>query len=177
MTVTDARPTSMWQETLARDLLDAGADAFAVVPDARVSATAEALRRHGAEPRLLPREEECVGFAAGHALAGGKPVVLMQCSGLGNCGNALGSLAIPYGLGLVLVLSMRGTLGEGNPAQVPMGKATHGILDALGIQRFSVRSPEAVGTIVKGACTLAFETGAVAAIVLEPELGGRREYD
>ena len=52
------------------------------------------------------------------------PLVLMQCSGLGNALNALGSLAIPYGLGFPLVLSMRGTLGERNPSQMPLGRTT-----------------------------------------------------
>ena len=50
--------------------------------------------------------------------------VLMQNSGLGNALNAFGSFAIPYGIGVPLVLSMRGTLGEANPSQVPMGRAT-----------------------------------------------------
>lgn len=169
--------TTPWQRVLADELLGAGADAFAVVPDARVSATAKALSERGATTRLLPREEECVGFAAGHAFAGGQPCVLMQCSGLGNCSNALGSLVLPYELGIVLVLSMRGTLGEGNPSQVPMGQATHGILDALHIQRFSLRSPDAVATVARGACTLAYKARQACAIILEPELGGRREYD
>ena len=171
------QPPRPWQTILAEELLNAGADSFAVVPDARVSATVRALADRGVQARLLPREEECVGFAAGHAFAGGKPVVLMQCSGLGNCSNALGSLVLAYRLGLLLVVSMRGTLGEANPSQIPMGQATYGILNALHIQRFSVRSPEMVATITKGASTLAFEGGAVAAIILEPELGGRREYD
>ena len=51
-------------------------------------------------------------------------MVMMQCSGLGNALNAIGSLCLPYGIGVPMILSMRGTLGEANPSQVPMGRAT-----------------------------------------------------
>jgi sulfopyruvate decarboxylase TPP-binding subunit len=99
----------------------------------------------------------------------------MQCSGIGNALNALASLAIPYGIGLPLVLSMRGTLGEGNPSQVPMGRATPAVLDALGIQAFRLRSPADVKDVTSGVLSLAYEAQACAAILLEPELGGGRE--
>ena len=49
----------------------------------------------------VTREEEGVGIAAGAALAGGKPLLLMQNSGLGNCVNALASLTGLYELPLV----------------------------------------------------------------------------
>ena len=71
--------------------------------------------------RTLTREEECFGYAAGYRAAGGMPLVLLQCSGLGNAINAIGSLVVPYGLGFPVVLSMRGTLGERNPSQMPLG--------------------------------------------------------
>jgi sulfopyruvate decarboxylase TPP-binding subunit len=102
-------------------------------------------------------------------------VVLMQCSGLGNSLNALGSLAIPYALGIPLILSMRGTLGEANPSQVPMGRATVGLLDALAIQSFPVAAEEHAGPTAAGVLQLAYETGIPAALILEPQLGGQRE--
>jgi sulfopyruvate decarboxylase TPP-binding subunit len=95
----------------------------------------------------------------------------MQCSGLGNAVNALASLAVPYGLGFGLVLSMRGTLGERNPSQVPLGRATVRLLALLGIQSFSIRSAADVVRVVDGALALSHEARQVAAIVLEPELG------
>jgi sulfopyruvate decarboxylase subunit alpha len=75
----------------------------------------------------------------------------MQCSGLGNCLNALGSFVVPYHLGLPLVISMRGTLGEGNPSQVLMGRATASLLSALGIQSFGAHTEEDVRQIALGA--------------------------
>lgn len=164
-----------WQRAVAAAIRDAGADVAAYVPDARLRGIVVALAEAGIPVRALTREEECVGYAAGYAAAGGRPVVLMQCSGLGNSLNALGSFAIPYGIGIPLILSMRGTLGETNPSQVPMGRATVPFLEALAIQSFPVSTEADAGPTTAGALALAYETGTQAAVILEPALGGQRE--
>ncbi len=82
----------------------------------------------------LTREEEGVGICAGAALAGGNPAMLIQNSGLGNMVNALLSLTGFHELPLAIVLSHRGIYKETIPAQVPMGKAAAGLLDAMGIE-------------------------------------------
>jgi sulfopyruvate decarboxylase alpha subunit len=165
-----------WQEAVGDALVDGGVEVAAYLPDSRLDGVLDRLAGRGVAMRCLTREEECVGYAAGRALAGGRPVVLMQCSGLGNSLNALGSLVVPAGLGLPLVLSMRGTLGEANPAQVPIGLATPALLAALGIPAYSVRDPGGrdAATTVGGVLTLAQRAGRTAAVVLEPELGGGR---
>lgn len=165
-----------WQAAIADAIRDSGADVVAYVPDARLRGIVQALDAgDGPLVRVLTREEECIAYAAGFAAAGGRPVVLMQCSGLGNSLNALGSFAIPYSIGIPLIVSMRGTLGEANPSQVPMGRATRQFLDALGIQSFPVAVEDRAGQTAAGVLTLAFETGTCAAVILEPELGGQRE--
>jgi sulfopyruvate decarboxylase alpha subunit len=165
-----------WQRETAEAIRAAGVEAVAYVPDARLRGIVAALEAE--QPplvRALVREEECVAYAAGFVAAGGRAAVLMQCSGLGNSLNALGSFAIPYRLGIPLVLSMRGTLGERNPSQVPLGRATVRLLDALGIQSFPLASEERARTVVDGVLELAFSTATPAAVILEPELGGQRE--
>jgi sulfopyruvate decarboxylase alpha subunit len=168
--VIEAPPAPAWPAELARRLLDGGVEVAAWVPDKRLAPLATEFGLLDVDVRTLTREEECVGYAAGYRAAGGTPVVLMQCSGLGNAVNALASLAVPYGLGFVIVLSMRGTLGERNPAQVPLGRATVGILSLLGIQAFPLRSPDEVAAVTDGALALADGAREVSAIVLEPEL-------
>jgi sulfopyruvate decarboxylase alpha subunit len=168
-------PGLHWQRTIADTLVARGVTVAAYVPDTRLQGILRALAGHGVLMRSLTREEECVGYAAGQRIAGGRPVVLMQSSGLGNALNALGSLAVPYRLGVPLLISMRGTLGEANPSQIPMGRATALLLGALGIQAFSVRSAAAARQATDGVLTLAFDAGECAALLLEPELGGGRE--
>jgi mRNA-degrading endonuclease toxin of MazEF toxin-antitoxin module len=82
------------------------------VPDTRLQGILSLLADNGVRMRSLTREEECIGYAAGQRIAGQRPVVLMQSSGLGNSLNALGSLVVPYRLGLPLVVSMRGARGR-----------------------------------------------------------------
>ncbi len=164
-----------WQSAVANALADRGVTVAAYVPDTRLQGVLTGLADRSVALRSLTREEECVAYAVGQRMAGGRPVVLMQSSGLGNSINALGSLAVPYRLGIPMVLSMRGTLGEANPSQVPMGRATVPLLTALGIQSFSLRTPEAAARLTDGILTLAYDAGESAALLLEPELGGGRE--
>jgi len=157
-----------WESALADGLLSAGCDAAVLVPDKRLEPIASRLRSRVAVRTLL-QEEECVAHAGGQVLAGGRPAVLMQCSGLGNALNALASFVIPYGLGIPLVISMRGTLGERNPAQVPMGRATATVLGALGIQAFAVDDPGQVQATAAGITDMA-GAGVTAAMLLGQEL-------
>ena len=86
----------------------------------------------------LTREEDGVGISAGAYLAGARPLVVIQSSGLGNMFNALLSLTVTYGLPLPILASWRG--GEGkHPAQVPFNRSLPGILSAAGIP-FSIIS-------------------------------------
>jgi sulfopyruvate decarboxylase subunit alpha len=164
-----------WQTALAKSFIDNEISVAAYVPDSRLHGVLEQLSDVGIQLRSLTREEECVGYAAGQRLAGNRPLVLFQSSGLGNCLNAIATLAVPSRLGLPLVISMRGSLGEGNPSQVPIGQATPAILSAVGIQTFSLRSADNAGPLADGICSLAFKARECAAILLEPELGGGRE--
>jgi sulfopyruvate decarboxylase alpha subunit len=164
-----------WQRELAAVLLDCGTTSAVVVPDSRLEGILQCLAEEGLPIRQLTREEECVAFAAGHRVSGSRPVLFMQSSGLGNAANALGSLAIPYGLTVPLVISMRGTRGEPNPAQVTMGESTVPLLTALGILTFSIHSETEVDPVARNALALCYESSLPTAILLEPELGGGRD--
>jgi sulfopyruvate decarboxylase alpha subunit len=135
------------------------------------------LDRIAADPqqfRLVPltREEEGVGILAGAFLGGVRGALLMQSSGFGNTLNGLASLAIPYQVGFPMLISMRGTLGETNKAQVPMGRALPEVLDSFGIPRYDLDRPEAVGAITRGAARQAFATGRPVALLLSSLLTG-----
>jgi sulfopyruvate decarboxylase alpha subunit len=160
-----------WQTTLADALIDSGVEVAAWVPDKRLNLIGARLTERGIPLRTLTREEECFGYAAGYRAAGGMPAVLLQCSGLGNSFNAIGSLVQPSGLAFPVVISMRGTLGERNPAQMPLGRATIALLDALGIQSFPLTRPQDAATVVAGAAAVADGARVLAPIILEAQLG------
>jgi sulfopyruvate decarboxylase subunit alpha len=159
-----------WPEVLADALVDAGVEVAAWVPDKRLARIGERLVQRGIALRTLTREEECFGYAAGYRAAGGMPLVLIQCSGLGNSLNAIGSLVIPYGLAFPVVISMRGTLGERNPAQMPLGRATAAMLEALGVQPFPLARAEDAGTVARGAMGVAAGARVLAPIMLDAAL-------
>jgi sulfopyruvate decarboxylase len=81
----------------------------------------------------LTREEDGIGVCAGAVLAGGRPLMVMQSSGLGNSLNALMSLTRTYDLPLPILASWRGVQNETIPAQVPFNAAVPSILNAIGV--------------------------------------------
>jgi sulfopyruvate decarboxylase subunit alpha len=86
-----------------------------------------------AQLTTISREDNAVGMAAGAALCGRAPVVLMQNSGFGHSINALASLVIPYQTAMLLIISLRGTGQDGTAENQVMGRVTPHILDALGM--------------------------------------------
>jgi phosphonopyruvate decarboxylase len=77
-------------------------------------------------------EAEAVGIAAGAFLAGRKPAVYLQNSGLGHAINPLATLCIPYGIDLLLVIGHRHTL----PHHRAMGEVDEQLLDLLGWRNY-----------------------------------------
>src|SRR5208337_495583 len=81
----------------------------------------------------LTREENGVGIAAGLYLAGKKPALMIQSTGIGNSISSLSSLHMTYDLPLPILASWRGFYKEGIPAQMPFGKSLEAVLDGAGI--------------------------------------------
>ncbi|MDD1681999.1 MAG: sulfopyruvate decarboxylase subunit alpha [Methanoregula sp.] len=95
----------------------------------------------------LTREEDGIGVCAGLVLAGKRPAMVIQSSGLGNSLNAMMSLTKTYDLPLPVIASWRGVQDEIIPAQVPFNSAIPGILDATGIPYTVIRTSEDFGKI------------------------------
>jgi sulfopyruvate decarboxylase subunit alpha len=116
----------------------AGVDFAASVPCINLGRLLDLV---SSDPEILhlpvTREEEGVGVAAGAWMGGKRPAILMQNSGLGNMINALASLNLLYGLPLLMIISHRGLEGENIAAQVPMGRLTPKLLEAMEIPTFA----------------------------------------
>jgi sulfopyruvate decarboxylase subunit alpha len=114
----------------------------------------------------VTREEEGFGICAGAFMAGKRPAILMQNSGLGNSVNALASLFELYKLPILIIMSHRGTEGEFMSAQIPMGNATPKVLDALQIQYFIPKTPEEALNLIPKAWNIAETNGTPVGILL-----------
>lgn len=107
---------------------------FTGVPDSTLAALQRGI---AAAPDLAyygaTGEGEAMGIAAGWALGGRTPAVLMQNSGLGNAVNPLTSLFQVFRLPVVLVVGWRGEPGSKADAveHAVMGERTLALLDAL----------------------------------------------
>lgn len=170
--MTTATSIPIWARGVCSALDAAGCRHLVYVPDTPLShilAVLEADYPH-IQATLATREEEAVGIAAGLYLAGQRPALLMQSSGVGNTLNAVTSLLLAYQIPAILVVSMRGDPGEWNWAQVPMGRAVAPIFDVLGIQHLTIERAEEAEERTLACATLAFNTRQPAAVLLPRRL-------
>jgi sulfopyruvate decarboxylase subunit alpha len=91
---------------------------------------------------------------------------MLQSSGLGNSLNAITSLLLPYRIPALIVISMRGDVGEWNEAQVPMGRAVRAICDAIGIPHATAELGESTRETVRLVAETAFGTRTPGACLL-----------
>jgi sulfopyruvate decarboxylase subunit alpha len=115
----------------------------------------------------VTRQEEGIGICAGAYFGGKKVAILMQNSGLGNCVNALGSLYQLYSLPLVMIMSHRGTYGEPIIGQVPMGKATPKVLNAMELKYCNPKTPEEALKLVTNSWEITTEAKSPISILLD----------
>lgn len=122
----------MDEEQITRELKAQGIDLVSAIPCDKAKGLffrlPEEFRYIG-----LTREEDGVGISAGAYLAGARPLVALQSSGLGNMLNAILSLTSTFGLPLPILASWRGGDNEVIPAQVPFNRPLPAILSAAGI--------------------------------------------
>jgi sulfopyruvate decarboxylase subunit alpha len=148
-----------WAAGVCKGLHAAGSRHVVYVPDNPLSHVLRILDQYADVRRTVAtREEEAFGIAAGMYLGGAPPTVMLQSSGLGNSLNALTSLLIPYKIPALVIISMRGDVGEWNDAQVPMGRALRAILDAIGLPHATAETPETTAETVRLVGQTAFGT-------------------
>ena len=125
----------------------------------------------------LTREEEGVGVLNGFYLGGQRGTLMMQVSGLGNSINGLSSLAIPYQIPFLMLISQRGELGEFNAAQIAIGRAARPILDTLGIQHFTLRRIDEVAVLMDGAIKTDYTAQQPVALFISTEMAGWKKEE
>ena len=165
-----------WTETMLACWREGGVRLVAYVPD---EILVPLIRGAEAESHFVTltatREEEAIGIACGASLGGMPGIVMMQSSGFGNSVNALATLAVPYQLPLLLLISERGVLGEFNPVQVPLRRALRPALDALGIVHVTLERADELETRVRRTIAQTLLTQAPAALILSPLLTGGKD--
>ncbi len=165
-----------WQEDLYRVLKEFDVSQVSYVPDAGHRVL---IDKSLADPEMhsvpLTTEEEGIAMLAGAHLGGARGVAAMQSSGIGNCVNMFS--LVKNGLFPMLVLvSMRGDFGEGNPWQMPMGQAVEPVMEAMGFITMRIDRPEDVEGAMRAACTMAFRSGQAVGVLLTQKLIGAKAF-
>lgn len=127
-------------------LKDNRIDAAATLPCDRIKALLPLISKN-IRTFPLTREENGVGICAGMYLGGGRPVMVIQSTGIGNMINALESLNLTYGIPLPVIASWRGVYKESIEAQVQFGKRMPAILGSAGIDYTIIESPDELDKI------------------------------
>jgi sulfopyruvate decarboxylase alpha subunit len=165
-----------WQDQLYDLLRRHNVTQFAYVPDAGHRILIDrSLSDPGVHSVALTTEEEGVALLAGADLGGARGVLLMQSSGTGNCINML-SLVRGGRFPMLMLVSMRGDFGEGNPWQFPMGQAVEPVLEAMGVIVIRVETPDEVVATVEAALTMVFQSGNAVAVLLTQKLLGAKAF-
>ena len=166
-----------WQQAIFKVLKNGDVRQVAYVPDAGHS---HVIRSAQADPDIedivLTTEEEGVAVVSGAWLGGQRAVLLMQSSGVGNCVNMF-SLLRAANFPFLTLVTMRGEYAEFNGWQAPMGRATQGVLELMGISVLRASRPEEVEEIVSAALDAAFEAGGQVAVLLGQNLIGRKKWE
>jgi sulfopyruvate decarboxylase alpha subunit len=122
------------------------------------------------------REEEALAILTGAWMGGMRGVLLMQTSGFATLPNALASLAVPYQIPLIMIVSERGTLGEFNLGQALVCRTMRPVLDALGIETHTITRHDELEFIVDRSIKQAVATQAPVALILSPLLTGGKVF-
>jgi len=123
-----------------------GIDLAATLPCDRIKNLLPLVSENFPEIRLT-REENGVGICAGAYLAGGRPMMLIQSTGLGNMINALESLNVICKIPLPVLTSWRGVYGESIKAQVPLGVHLPAILKGAELEYTIIEDAEKISLL------------------------------
>lgn len=156
------------EQQLLGILRDAGVDLVATLPCAKVRRLIAQVPEHF-DHLALSREEEGVGIAAGAALAGRRPAMILQNSGIGNLLNALLSLTAYYRLPLALLLSHRGVYRETIAAQEVMGEHVQAVLEAAGVACTRVDTADELSRVAAPLARV-YAEGRIHAFLLSPQV-------
>ncbi|QJP14764.1 decarboxylase [Starkeya sp. ORNL1] len=166
--------TETWEDIVVRVLKENQVSLITYVPDNVLARLIRLLQADAYFTLVSPaREEEAVAIATGAYMGGKRGIVLMQTSGFATIVNALASLACPFQIPLLMMISERGTLGEFQQGQAIVCRTMRPVLQSLGIEHFAIQEMDQVEFVVSGMVKQAFATQAPAAMILSPLLTKR----
>ena len=125
----------------------------------------------------VAREEEGLGILAGAWMGGTRGILLMQTSGFATLPNVIASLAVPFQIPVLMMVSERGTLGEFNLGQSLVARTMRPVLDALAVEHHTMTRLDEAEFILDRSITQAVATRAPCCFILSPLLTGGKVFE
>ncbi|MDE2580190.1 MAG: decarboxylase [Rhodospirillales bacterium] len=122
------------------------------------------------------REEEALGIVAGAWMGGTRGILLMQTSGFATLPNVIASLAVPFQIPVLMMVSERGTLGEFNLGQALVAKTMRPVLDSLALEHHTLTRADEVEFVLDRSIRQAVATQAPVCFILSPLLTGGKVF-
>lgn len=156
------------EEALLKIIVNSGVDFTSSLPCEKIKDLLDLVRRSLFHVPLT-REEEGVGICAGASLAGKRPAIFVQSSGMGNMMNALLSLTSFYELPLAVFVSRRGVYKEKIQAQIPMGLRLPAMLRGARVPFSLIDNPGDIGVIERKLHDV-YRKNRIHAFLMSPEI-------
>jgi sulfopyruvate decarboxylase subunit alpha len=118
----------------------------------------------------VAKEEEAVGIAAGAYFAGKPNALLMQNHGFLASINGIVSLALLYRIPLLMLVALRGHIGEPYPWHTQGGILTEPVLRGLGLPFDYIRDPYKAAKQIRQAQIFALSSLSPVALLLTRDL-------
>jgi sulfopyruvate decarboxylase alpha subunit len=122
------------------------------------------------------REEEALGINAGAWMGGKRAILLMQTSGFATLANVIASLAVPFSIPILMMVSERGTLGEFNIGQSLVARTMRPVLECLAVEYHTMTRLDEVEFTVDRSIVQAVATMAPVCFILSPLLTGGKVF-
>jgi sulfopyruvate decarboxylase alpha subunit len=168
-------PPAAWEEIVVQVLKANQIKLVTYVPDKVLAPLIKLVHADEYFTVVCPaREEEAVGIVTGAYMAGLRGIVLMQTSGFATLPNVLASLAVPYQIPLLMMISERGTLGDFQLGQAIVCRTMRPVLESLGMEHYAITRHDDVEFIVDRMIKQAYATQAPAAMILSPLLTNKK---
>lgn len=176
MSQAPAQSDDGWSGQVFGLIKDAGISLVTTVPDAGLTRLLNMCANDpGVRVVTLSTEEEGVGIGYGAWLGGTRALLCLQSSGTGNIINGL-ALPAYHETPFLMLVTMRGQEGEGNPAQFPMGRAVRAVFEAMGVTVMEAATREQVAEDFGKAVKMAFDEGKMVAVLISQKVIGAKSF-
>jgi sulfopyruvate decarboxylase alpha subunit len=176
MSQAPAQTDDGWSRQVFDLIKEAGITLVTTIPDAGLTRLLNmCFGDDGIRVVTLSTEEEGVGIGYGAWLGGTCALLCLQSSGTGNIINGL-ALPAYHKTPLLMLVTMRGQEGEGNPAQFPMGRAVKKVFEAMGTIVFEAETKDQVAAYFAKAAKTAFEENKMVAVLIAQKVIGAKTF-